>query len=39
MQINFRHAWIDDTVNGEFKKLGKQDQEHIAYIRFTTFCI
>ena len=23
MQINFRHAWIDDTINGEVEKLGK----------------
>ena len=23
MQINFRHALIDDTINGEIEKLGK----------------
>ena len=23
MQINFRHAWIDNTINGEVEKLGE----------------
>ena len=23
LQINFRHAWIDDTINGEVEKLGE----------------
>ena len=39
-QINFRHAWIDNTINGEVEKLDETGSgTRRANILFTTFCI
>ena len=35
IQINFRHAWIDDTINGEFKKLGETGSGRCLYTFFS----